>query len=267
MNTGSGFDPNAVFGGMADDNNLSTEALTTLTGVQDLGKRIQAGLGTAADALQVSEAFLVAILADDSGSIAGAGNEDLLLEGINHMVAALKEAKGEDDTMVLITTMNRGVLIPFTPLSQVPTLDKRRYRADGATPLYSSTRDMLATVIAKWEEFSRNNIIARSASWVVTDGMNEGNNDTHALVEPVIRDMLLRECHVVGAMGIQDNRSTDFRREFKRMGIQDRWVLTPSSDPHEIRQAFGRASKSTVQASRGAAAYSRAMTQGLPAHP
>jgi hypothetical protein len=70
-------------------------------------------------------------------------------------------------------------------------------------------------------------------------------------VRPLVEDMLRAETHIVAAMGIDDG-STDFRKVFTDMGIQDRWVLTPGSSTSEIRSAFQVFSQSAVRVSQAA---------------
>jgi hypothetical protein len=70
-------------------------------------------------------------------------------------------------------------------------------------------------------------------------------------VAALVADLERAESHIVAAMGISDG-STDFRRVFCEMGINDRWVLTPGNSPSEIRKAFQVFSQSAVRASQSA---------------
>jgi len=63
--------------------------------------------------------------------------------------------------------------------------------------------------------------------------------------------MLAQENHIVAAMGISDG-TTDFREVFRKMGIADRWILTPGNSASEIRRAFSVFSQSAVRAAAGA---------------
>ncbi len=60
-------------------------------------------------------------------------------------------------------------------------------------------------------------------------------------------NVLIRVC----AMGINDG-STDFKKVFRDMGFDDRFILTPSNQASEIRKAFTLFSQSAVKATQGA---------------
>jgi hypothetical protein len=51
-------------------------------------------------------------------------------------------------------------------------------------------------------------------------------------------------------MGISDG-STDFRQVFASMGIEPRWILTPSSGASDIRRAFQVFSQSVARMAVG----------------
>jgi hypothetical protein len=56
-------------------------------------------------------------------------------------------------------------------------------------------------------------------------------------VKAIVTDMLKAESHIVAAIGLSDG-TTDFRRVFRDMGIEDRWILTPGASQSDIRSAF-----------------------------
>ena len=58
------------------------------------------------------------------------------------------------------------------------------------------------------------------------------------------------ENHIVAAMGISDG-TTDFRKVFRDMGIEDKWILTPGQSAQEIRQAFQVFCQSAVRVEPG----------------
>ena len=74
--------------------------------------------------------------------------------------------------------------------------------------------------------------------------------------------MLRMESHIVAAMGISD-KTTDFRRVFRDMGIPDQWILTPGGTQSEVRKAFHAFSQSAVRLSQGKASFSRAALGGF----
>jgi hypothetical protein len=78
------------------------------------------------------------------------------------------------------------------------------------------------------------------------------HRQTPASVKALVEDLRRLEQHIVAAVGIDDG-STDFRRVFREMGLEDRWILTPKNSAQEIRAVFQLVSQSAVQLSQAAA--------------
>jgi hypothetical protein len=235
---------------------ISADALNTLSVHQDLGLQIQNALGVSADDIDASEVFLNGILIDDSSSIRFAGNTDHVRSGHNAVLEALKDSKSENDILVLAMALNAGLLYSVRSVTSAPQLDTANYNPNGGTPLYDQIPVILGTILAKEREFAAQGIPVRTATLIVTDGQDQGSRNTARDVRPVIEDLLKRENHIVAAMGIDDG-STVFRRVFREIGIPDEWILTPGNSPSEIRKAFQVYSRSSVQASQGADAFSQ----------
>ena len=115
-----------LFQSTRDDGNLSEDSLSILT-LPDLGAKIQEGLGVAVDDIPASEVFLLTLLVDDSGSISGAGNEQLVRDGYNSILTALKESKQESGILIHTRYLNGTVLTPYTPIVQAAPLDTSNY--------------------------------------------------------------------------------------------------------------------------------------------
>jgi len=230
---------------------LSPSSLQTLTGV-DLGAQIQAGLGISVDDVQASEVVLLTIMPDDSGSIRHAGNEEPVREGHNLVLDAVTRSKQGDGVLAHTRYLNGNVLFPYRPIDQAIAMTSKNYDANQGTPLYDQTVVLLGSVVAKTQEFTRNGVMARSVTLVITDGADQHSRRASAKdVAALVRDMTRSEAHIVAAMGISDG-TTDFRAVFREMGIEDRWILTPGNNPSEIRNAFQVFSQSAVRASQAA---------------
>ena len=248
----------------AKDAGLVSQASFTTLNAPDVGMMIQQGLGVDADLFDANEAFAQLALLDDSGSIAAAGNEDLLRQGANGMLEALNESQAREDIIISMLTLNRGFVYPFTPLAAAPRLDGNNYRAYGFTPLYDATIVAAGLLLAKEMEFANIGAQMRGSLLVVSDGKDEGSRATARDAKKVIDDLLRREIFIVMFMGINDGQ-TDFEAVAKSMGIPDQWVLTPANTASEIRQAFGTASRASKTASQGAASFSKMAGGGFGA--
>ena len=206
------------------------------------------------------------MMPDDSGSIRFSGNAQVVRDGHNGVLDALGTTKQTDGTLVHTRYLNGHVLYPYCPVDQAERMTKKNYDPNLGTPLYDQTVVLLGTVLAKAQEFADAGVAARTVTLLITDGLDEGSCRARARdVAAVVRDMQLAEIHIVAAMGIDAGTSIDFRSVFRDMGIEDRWILTPSDSASDIRSAFQLFSQSAVAASQGAATFAQAQVGGFGA--
>ncbi|HEY3445273.1 MAG TPA: hypothetical protein VGK67_02870 [Myxococcales bacterium] len=257
----SGPNVNDLFQAAHAEGVLSPESLQTLTSV-DLGAQIQAGLGICVDDVKASEVLLVTMMPDDSGSIRFSGNAKVVCDGHNLVLEALQSSKQRDCVLAHTRYLNGSVLYPYRPLDQAIGMSSKNFDPNQGTPLYDQTVVLLGSVLAKTQEFSSNGVAARSVTLVITDGSDQHSTQHTARdVAKIVRDMQRAECHIVAAMGIDDG-ATDFRKVFKEMGVEDRWILTPGASASEIRKAFQVFSQSAIRASQ-AATFAQAALGGF----
>lgn len=239
----------SLFKSAQDDGTLSPQSARALN-VVDLGAQIQAGLGIAVDDVESSEVVLVTLMPDDSGSIRFGNNAQAVRDGHNLVLDALGQCKQKDDIFVHNRYLNGDVLYPYTSLDAAVRMDNINYNPNLGTPLYDQTMVLLATVLAKSQEFIDNGVPVRTITLLITDGGDCSSTRADAShVKALVNDMLRAENHIVAAMGIHDG-STDFHQVFRSMGIPDEWILTPGNSSGEIRKAFQVFSQSAVRASQ-----------------
>ncbi|HEY3322822.1 MAG TPA: hypothetical protein VGP72_20375 [Planctomycetota bacterium] len=245
------------------EGDLSAQALQALTINADIGAQIQAGLGITPDDVPASEVALVSMMPDDSGSIRYAGNAQLVRDGHNLVIQALRNSKQRDGILAHTRYLNGFVLFPYRRLADAVLMDKKNYDPNLGTPLYDQTAVLLGTVLTKTKEFQDTGVPVRSITLLLTDGADAGSRQqTPKSVRAIVEDMLRQECHIVAGMGIADG-STDYRMVFREMGIPDEWILTPGNSPSEVRKAFQVFSQSAVRASQSAAQFQQAALGGL----
>ncbi|MFH2143403.1 MAG: hypothetical protein ABIJ97_13340 [Bacteroidota bacterium] len=248
----------------AKDEGLISPESGNILNIPDLGAQIQNALGVSVDDVETSEVVLVTIMPDDSGSIAGAGNEQAIINGHNLVIDALKQSKQSNEVLFHTRYLNGTILNPFCFLDTAKYLDSKNYDPCLGTPLYDSTVFLLATILTKTQDFMESNSVpTRTITLIVTDGEDQ-HSTYHTIdnVKTIIQDMLKQENHIIAGMGV-DNGSTNFKQVFEKMGILDKWILTPGNTESEIRKAFQIFSQSAVQASQGAANFSRAALGGF----
>ncbi|MEI6835866.1 MAG: hypothetical protein WCK59_03450 [Candidatus Falkowbacteria bacterium] len=161
--------------------------------------------------------------------------------------------------------LNGEILYSYTQLDQAIVMDSNNYNPMGGTPLYDETAVILATVLAKTQEFENSGVACRSVTLIVTDGADEhSRKQTPAKIKQVVLDMLKTENHIIAGMGIDDG-TTKFRQIFEEMGIPAEWILTPGGSESEVRRAFQVFSQSAVRASQGGASFSQTAMGGFGA--
>jgi len=255
---------NQLFQGAQAEGVLSSASYQALT-VTDLGAQIQAALGLPVDDFPASEVVLVTLMPDDSGSIRFAGNAAVVREGHNQVLKALRESKQKSSLLVHTRYLNGKVLFPYCSPDRAVDLDTHNYDPNLGTPLYDQTVVLLGTVLAKSQEFQDAGVPVRSVTLLITDGADESSQRaTSRTVAALVKDMLRAETHIVAAMGIEDG-TTDFRKVFREMGIEDRWILTPGNSPTEIRRAFQLFSQSVARVSQGIGSFGQAAMGGFGA--
>lgn len=266
-------DLSALLGQAQGDGNLTGGGLAALQ-LNDLGQTMQAGLGVSVDDVSSSEAILLLLVLDDSGSIGFVrGNTEAVRDGVNLILQSLADTKQKDAIYVYCVRLNRGILYPFKPLidgktgklDQSLVLTPNNYNPSGGTPLFRTSLTALGTAVAKVQEFANAGVPARAITVIITDGADTESTRASSC-QQVVTDLLRSEMHLVIGMGIDDG-STDFVEVFTDMGIQaggrrskrDRpapnqpdWVLTPKNDPSSIRRACAMVSQSAVRASQAA---------------
>jgi hypothetical protein len=219
----------------------------------DPGATIQAALGVRVEDVTASEVLLVTMMPDDSGSISAAGNVDHVIAGHNLILDALAASKQRGEVLCHTRYLNGAILMPYRALDQAVRMDRSNYDACHGTPLYDESVVLLGTVLAKSQELHDAGVPVRTVTLLISDGADAGSRRARpADVRALVDDLRRAESHIVAAMGISDG-STDFRRVFREMGIEDRWILTPGSTASEIRRAFQVFSQSAIRAGQGAA--------------
>lgn len=282
MNSNSPSQSVAVLLQKAENEGTLSPAAANTIHIADIGEQIQMGIGVDVNDVQVSQVTLVTVVPDDSGSISVIRQDprnyqsqvvgpQLICDGHNLVLSSLKETKKAQRDAILMHCryLNGKVLYPFSPLDQALMMDLNNYDAHLGTPLYDQTVVVLGTVLVKNQSFEENGVPCRTVTLFVSDGRDEhsprahgGRGTTAHDCRVLITDLLKTENHIIAGMGIDDGE-TDFKEVFGEMGIQEKWILTPSKSPSEMRLAFNMFSQSAVRASQGGTSFSQAAAGGF----
>jgi len=251
----------------ATDEGILSPASLNAINVPNIGAQIQAGMGVNVDAVTAPDPTLVTIIVDDSGSISASGNTEVIRDGLNMVLDELSKAKTSDGILVHIRLLNGDIICPFCPLSEAVVnyrLDNKNYNEAKflGTPLYDQVMVLLATVMAKTQEFSDNGVQVKTVTLIMSDGedVHSRQNDENDC-KRVITDMVKQEIHIVSGFGVPSYGSgnDDFRDIFESMGIAPQWILSPDMGATQeengkiIRAALKLFSQSAISVSQTAA--------------
>jgi hypothetical protein len=257
-----------LFQNAGQDGLLSPGSVHALTNDPNLGGRIQRALGGPVTSVGSDEVILLGAMYDDSGSISSAGNTQNIRDGHSLVKKAFQDSKQKNNVFMLIRLLNGKVIASFVPLDIAPDLDDTNYdeMSFGGTPLYDESWDFLAAMVAEAERYRQEmNITARTISLITSDGMDEHSRKHRnpAALKQFILDLNASEDHIVAGLGVQHRRVNFYDVFGQEMGIEDKWILTPKSDPHDIRKAFQVFSMTAVRMSQSGALFSQAKQGGF----
>lgn len=266
---------NSLFSDAADEGVLGQDSMSFLTAA-NLDQQINAALGINVASVTASEVVLVSMLIDDSvsmKSVEPAGRaarsnrpwidgQPLVRDGHNGAIQSLRNSKQSAAVLVSCRYLSGTVLYPYVSLADAKAMDDRNYVATlGHTPLYAQSIVLLGQVIAKAQEFRGNGVPVRTITLILTDGGNNDAPHTPDGVAVLVKDMLAQENHIISGMGLGEEKF--FRNIFTEMGLRDEWILTPGTDEHKMREAWGLWSQSAVRASQNAGSFSKTSQTGV----
>ncbi|MBV9479761.1 MAG: hypothetical protein JO249_03275 [Acidobacteria bacterium] len=210
--------------------------------------------------LQYERAIYIAIMPDDSSSIAGMNelkrdNTQDVIDGHNMMIDALKGSREARYILFKTHYLNSDTpLNNWVPLDKAVRMTRDNFKPSGGTPLYDKTLSLLTSVIYEKNEAEKRGQQARWAILLITDGDDTSSKATADKVKIILDDMraneeLLPNCEPdntragsIALAGIED-RETDpnagayFEQIAYSMGIG--WLLHVNRmNPTEMRRAF-----------------------------
>lgn len=277
-----------------DDGDIDPQTFAAL-GQLNIANSLVPTFGLPADDFKQNEVITVSLMPDDSGSIDFGGNTQNMHLGHNMLIDAFLGASAsvQKNILWMCRTLNGKVIAPWCELSQAPRLPHKNYNPIHGTPFFDSGMEHLASVLVKFKEFESSGVPARTITCFVSDGFDE--HSTRHRAEDIRRfaeGLTSREHHIIAGMGLQyalsdaaardaarkdpnliievdikgvRTKVVNFEHVYRQMGIQDKWILTTSSDLKDIRAAFQTLSQTAVRASQSAASFSQQAAGGFGA--
>lgn len=213
--------------------------------------------------LQSDELLMIAILLDDSLSIANYHNTQYVIDGHNSVIKALKGTRIAQQQSIRFHTqyLKNYIHNKWVSLQEAKDIDRGNYIPNGHTPLYDAAAQLIMSMMAEKERIREEaGMQVRFGILIVSDGNDERSeiytaDDVKNLVTDILKHPDSIEPDIINFMGIDDGY-TDYIAIAKAMGIEDekkddgngsggngdtqviKRVLTPASNEKEIRRAF-----------------------------
>ena len=135
-----------------------------------------------------SEVKIVVMVIDDSGSMGG--RETDVIGSINDVRSALADASKRDQIVVLVSYLNRGIVVPPSRRNDVREFTSGDYQVTGFTPLFDGTQTALAALYSQTSAFLSAGKGVSIHFVVVTDGGENGSQFASAdTVSQLISDL------------------------------------------------------------------------------
>jgi len=221
---------------------------------------------------QYERVIYVAIMPDDSGSIAGLNalqrdNTQAVIDGHNNVITELKKSREARFMLVKTQYLNSDTALNnWVPLDKVALMTRDNFKPVGGTPLYDRALSLLTSVMYEKTEAEKRGQQARWGILLLTDGDDTTSTNSADKVKLILDNMkrkgeLLESCEAnnmsagsIALMGIEDRETNPqagayFEQMAHAMGIY--WVLhANSADARSMRRAFNTFSEGMISAGR-----------------
>lgn len=235
--------------------------------VANLDEYDEMAVGPDAGELGVSEAILLYLVIDHSGSVDEVADD--IIFGINEIVQALRESKGAEEIVVTLVLFADRVEIPadaqakvklaHRPIGAFPTITNGHYRAGGSTALYAAMAATLSGAIAYEEQLLAGGTTVQVQVIALTDGADNASGNVTASVVRQMTDEIRtkRPEFTLAFVGFKTYESAhvDYKQVAQDVGFGDVLEIDlrdpdPYQRRHLVRQTLHRVSTSSVARSK-----------------
>ncbi len=206
-------------------------------------------VGTAVEDLDASDATLVSVVLDMSGSMSS--HQKAVIEAYNAMLTALSGSKAAASILVSTwafsdtPTLLRG----WQPVGWHQPLGRGEYAPDGCTALYDALLGCMTGLVAYGQELYDNGVPSRRIVFVLSDGGDNRSRSRALDVKTASRALLAQEAYTLAYAGFG---SSDLSALAADVGFPS--VVTTGASESELRRIFRQVSASVVRVSQGTAA-------------
>lgn len=217
--------------------------------VANLDETVLAGcLGTGADDLDATEATLVCVVLDMSGSMEPW--RDAVVDAYNAMLEALRGAKGASAIVLSTWTFadTPALVSAFRPVAAQPPLGRRDYDPGGTTALFDTLLGCMTGLVAYGQQLADNGVPSKRILFVLTDGDDNASRARAADVRTAAQALVAHEAFTLAYAGFG---SSDLAKQAAAVGFPT--VVTTRASASELRRLFKQVSASVIRVSQAAA--------------
>jgi Mg-chelatase subunit ChlD len=202
-------------------------------------------VGLAADDLDASDATIVSVVIDMSGSMSS--HRRAVVDAFNTMQRALAGAKAASAILSSAWTFNDSVklLSGFEPVGVKPALTTAVYRPDGGTALHDAVLAAMTGLVSYGQALWDSGVPTKRILFVLSDGEDNASRARAHEVAAAARALAREEAYTLAfaAFGTADHGSIA-----RALGFTN--VIAAAATESEIRAVFRQVSQSVIRVSQ-----------------
>lgn len=215
--------------------------------VQNLDETVLLGcIGLDADRLDSTDATLVCVVLDMSGSMAT--HKKPVIDAYNAMLSALAGAKAA--STILVSTWvfadSATLLSSYEPVERKARLDGATYAPNGCTALHDATLGGLTGLVAYGQQLHDQGVPTRRVLFVLSDGEDNASRSSALQVRTATAAIARQEAFTLAYAGFG---SSDLQQQADALGFPHAIATTASAG--ELRRIFRQVSQSVLRVSQG----------------
>lgn len=208
-------------------------------------------LGTAAEDLDASDATLVSVVLDMSGSMSP--HQRTVIDAYDAMLKALAGSKAA--ASILLSTWvfadRPALLHGYQPVGWHQPLTVAEYAPDGCTALHDALLGCMTGLVAYGQQLLDNGVPNRRVVFVLSDGEDNASTARALDVRTAAKALLAQEVYTLAYAGFG---SADLAQQAAAVGFPA--CVTTGATASDLRAIFRQVSASVIRVSQAAAGVS-----------
>jgi len=225
---------------------LSAPAAQVL--VANLDETVLLGtLGADVDALDATEATLVSVVLDMSGSMAR--HRRSVIEAYNAMLDALRAASAAENILVSTWTFADAprLLSGYQSVTSAPRLDKSTYDPNGLTALYDTLLGSMTGMVTYGQQLADNGVPSKRILFVLSDGHDTSSKASGLDVRTAAAALCAQEVYTLAYAAFGSGVAATLAGD---VGFPS--VISARANASEMRRIFRQVSAGVMRVSQAA---------------